>query len=77
MGEQARLKGGVALRRFLRGALAAYRRFLFTADPAAAFSAGQRFLRSVRGSDRLEGAGELGHEVSGSAPDGPYPGCNR
>ena len=36
-GELARLKGGVPLRRFLRGAVAAYRRFLFTADPAHRF----------------------------------------
>jgi hypothetical protein len=31
-GEQARLKGGVPLRRFLRGAMSAYRHFLLTAD---------------------------------------------
>ena len=36
-GEQARLKGGVPLRRFLRGTLSAYRRFLLTADPAHRF----------------------------------------
>jgi hypothetical protein len=36
-GEQARLKDGVPLRRFLRGALAAYRRFLLTGDPAHRF----------------------------------------
>jgi len=36
-GELARLKAGPPLRRFLRGALAAYRRFLFTADPAHRF----------------------------------------
>ena len=35
--EQARLKAGVPLRRFLRGAAAAYRRFLLTADPAHRF----------------------------------------
>lgn len=34
-GEQARLKGGLPLRRFLRGAVAAYRRFLLTAEPGA------------------------------------------
>jgi hypothetical protein len=32
--EQVRLKVGVPLRRFLRGAMTAYRRFLLTADPA-------------------------------------------
>ena len=37
---QARLKGGVPLRRFLRGATAAYRRFLLTADPAHRFHCG-------------------------------------
>jgi hypothetical protein len=36
-GEQARLQGGVPLRRFLRGATIAYRRFLLTADPAHRF----------------------------------------
>jgi hypothetical protein len=60
-GEQARLKGGVPLRRFLRGAVAAYRRFLFTADPAHRFqcwvilqavSAGLNQLE--RGADRAE-----------------------
>jgi len=39
VGEQARLKGNPPLRRFLRGAPAAYRRFLFTADPAHRFHA--------------------------------------
>jgi hypothetical protein len=48
-GELARLKGGVPLRRFLRGAAAAYRRFLHTADPATAFTAGQRFTPLARG----------------------------
>ena len=37
MGEQARLKGDPPLRRFLRGAITAYRRFLLTADPAHRF----------------------------------------
>jgi hypothetical protein len=36
-GEQARLKGDLPLGRFLRGAMAAYRRFLRTADPAHRF----------------------------------------
>ena len=35
--EQARLKGGVPLRRFLRCAAGAYRRFLLTDDPAHRF----------------------------------------
>jgi hypothetical protein len=37
IGEQARLKGGVPLRRLLRGAVAAYRRFLHTGEPAYRF----------------------------------------
>jgi hypothetical protein len=36
-GELARLKADPPLRRFLRGAVSAYRRFLFTADPAPRF----------------------------------------
>jgi hypothetical protein len=39
-GEQARLKASPPLRRFLRGAAAAYRRFLLTADPAHRFHCG-------------------------------------
>jgi hypothetical protein len=39
-GEQARLNGGPPLRRFLRGATTAYRRFLLTADPAHRFHCG-------------------------------------
>ena len=49
IGELARLKAGVPLQRFLRGALAAYRRFLFKAGPPTAFMLGQRFRPSSRG----------------------------
>jgi hypothetical protein len=70
IGEQARLKGGVPLRRFLRGALAAYRRFLFTADPAHRFQCWATIQAVSAGLDRLE-HGKAGHEASGSAPDGP------
>jgi hypothetical protein len=50
VGEQARLKGGVPLRRFLRGAIAAYRRFLLSRlTPPTAFTAGRPCRRSARG----------------------------
>ena len=54
IGEQARLKGGVPLRRFLRGALAAYRRFLLTADPAHRFHAWATIQAVSAGLERLE-----------------------
>ena len=70
--EQVRLQAGVPLRRFLRGALAAYRRFLFTADPAHRFHCWVTIRTVSAGLDRLE-HGKAGHEVTGSAPDGPEP----
>jgi hypothetical protein len=72
-GEQARLKGGVPLRRFLRGAVAAYRRFLLTADPAHRFHCWATLQAVSAGLDHLE-RGEGGHKGSGFAPDGPDPG---
>ena len=56
--EQARLKAGVPLRRFLRGAAAAYRRFLFTADPAHRFHCWVTIRTVSAGLNQLEG-GEL------------------
>ena len=73
LGEQARLKGGVPLRRFLRGAAGAYRRFLLTADPAHRFHCWATIHAVSAGLDQLE-HGKTGHEVAGSAPDGPGPG---
>jgi len=72
-GEQARLKGGVPLRRFLRGAITAYRRFLFTADPAHRFHCWATIHAVSAGLDRLE-RGRSGHKALESAPDGPDPG---
>jgi hypothetical protein len=71
-GEQARLNTGPPLRRFWRGAVAAYRRFLFTADPAHRFTLGRRFRPLAPGwSDLSAGADR---EAARSAPDGPGPG---
>jgi hypothetical protein len=67
IGEQARLKGGPPLRRFLRGAMAAYRRFQATADPAHRFHCWATIQAVSAGLDRLEHGG-VGHDVSGSAP---------
>src|SRR5690349_16460755 len=62
-GELARLKGDVPLRRFLRGAVAAYRRFLLTGDPAHRFH-GWALIRTVSaGLNRLE-RGQAGDEIS-------------
>ena len=72
-GERARLKGDVPVRRFLRGALAAYRRFLLTADPAYRFQCWATLQAVSAGLDRVERRGG-GHKVPGSAPDGPGPG---
>ena len=67
-GELARLKGGVPLRRFLRGAVAAYRRFLFTADPAHRFQCWV-ILRAVSaGLEQVERRADR-PEVAGSSPD--------
>ena len=57
-GELARLKADPPLRRFLRGAVAAYRRFLLTADPAHRFHCWAT-IHAVepRGSDQLERRG--------------------
>src|ERR671927_398240 len=65
IGEQARLKGGVPLRRFLRGALSAYRRFLLTDDPAHRFQCGAILQAVSAGLERLE-RGHLGHDVAGA-----------
>ena len=53
-GEQARFKGGVSFRRFLRGAMAAYRRFLLTADPAHRFHCWATLQAVSAGLDQLE-----------------------
>jgi hypothetical protein len=66
-------KGGPPLRRFLRGATIAYRRFLLTADPAHRFQCGVILQAVSAGLDQLERGG-AGHEVRESAPDGPDPG---
>jgi hypothetical protein len=73
IGEQARWKGGVPLRRFLRGAVAAYRRFLFTADPAHRFHCWVTIQAVSAGLDQLE-RGHVDHDVAGAAPGGPNPG---
>jgi hypothetical protein len=73
IGEQARLKGDVRFRRFLRGAITAYRRFLLTDDPAHRFQCWATIQAVSAGLDRLE-RGKAGHDVPGSAPDGPDPG---
>jgi hypothetical protein len=72
-GEQARLKGGVPFRRFLRGATAAYRRFLLTADPAHRFHCWATIQAISAGLNQLE-HGKRGHDVAESTPDGPDPG---
>ena len=72
-GELARLKGGVPLRRFLRGAMAAYRRFLFTADPAHRFHCWVTIQAVSVGLELLE-CGGADREAAGSAPDGLDPG---
>jgi hypothetical protein len=71
--EQARLKGGVPLRRFLRGATGAYRCFLLTADPAHRFQCGVILQAVSAGLEQLE-HGKAGREVAGSTLDGPDPG---
>jgi hypothetical protein len=72
-GEQARLKAGPPLRRFLRGAAAAYRRFLFTADPAHRFHCWVTIQAVSVGLDQLE-RGHVDHDVAGAAPGGLNPG---
>jgi hypothetical protein len=72
-GEQARLKAGPPLRRFLRGALGAYRRFLHTGEPAYRFHCWVTIRTVSAGLDELERGG-AGHKLPGSAPDGPDPG---
>ena len=71
-GEQARLKGCPSLRRFLRGAITAYRRFLLTADPAHRLHCWATIHAVSAALDRLE-HGKAGHEDTGSAPDGSEP----
>jgi hypothetical protein len=70
IGEQARLKGDVRFRRFLRGAVAAYRRFLFTADPAHRFHCWATIQAVSAGLERLERGG-ADPEAARSVPDGP------
>ena len=72
-GELACLKGGLPLRRFLRGAVAAYRRFLLTADPAHRFHCWATIRTISAGLDQLEHRADR-PEAAGSAPDGPDPG---
>jgi hypothetical protein len=72
-GEQARLKGGVPLRRFLRGAITAYRRFLLTADPAHRFHAWATIHAVSAGLGRLERS-RASHKDPESAPDNLDPG---
>jgi hypothetical protein len=72
-GEQARLKGGVPLRRFLQGAITAYRRFLLTADPAHRLHCWATIHAVSAGLERLE-CGGADSEAARSAPDGPDPG---
>ena len=67
-GEQARLKAGPPL----RGAVAAYRRFLFTADPAHRFHCWVTIQAVSAGLDQLE-RGHVDHDA-GAAPGGPNPG---
>jgi hypothetical protein len=71
--EQARSKGGVPLRRFLRGATTAYRRFLLTVDPAHRFHCWATIQAVSAGLDQIEHR-RADHDASGSAPDGPDPG---
>ena len=71
--EQARLKADPPLRRFLRGAVAAYRRFVFTADPAHRFHCWVTIQAVSVGLDQLE-CGEAGHEGSEPAPSKADPG---
>jgi hypothetical protein len=63
----------VPLRRFLRGAMAAYRRFLFTTDPAHRFHCWAMIHAVSAGLERLECEG-ADREAARSAPDGPDPG---
>ena len=71
-GEHARLKADPPLRRFLRGAMAAYRRFLLTADPAHRFHCWATLHTVSAGLERLE-CGGADREATRSAPDGPDP----
>lgn len=70
VGEQSRLKGGVPLRRFLRGATTAYRRFLLTADPAYRFHCWATIQAVSTGLEQLERK-RARHKVPESAPDSP------
>jgi hypothetical protein len=72
-GEQVRLKAGPPLRRFLRGALGAYRRFLHTGEPAYRFHCWVTIRTVSAGLERLE-CGGADREAARSAPDGPGPG---
>jgi hypothetical protein len=72
-GELARLKGNPPLRRFLRGAIAAYRPCLLTDDPAHRFQCWVILHAVSAGLDQLEPLG-AGHKVPESAPGDPGPG---
>jgi hypothetical protein len=71
--EQARLKGDAPFRRFLRGAMATYRRFVLGDDPAHRFHCWVMSRTVSAGLDQLERS-EAGHQVAGPAPDGLDPG---
>jgi hypothetical protein len=70
IGEQARLKAGTPLRRFLRGARSAYCRFQAIGDPAHRFHCGTT-LQAVGAGLRPTRTQGGGYQVPGSAPDGP------
>jgi hypothetical protein len=72
-GEQARLKGGLPLRRFLRGALVAYRRFLHTGEPAYRFHCWVTIRTVSAGLDQLErgGSGSQAPRIRTGRP-GPW-----
>ena len=55
------MSGGGPLRRFLRGAVAAYRRFLLTADPAHRFHCWATIQAVSAGLERLERVFEKFH----------------
>jgi hypothetical protein len=67
-GEHVRLKGSVSLRRFLRGATIAYRRFLLTADPAHRFHCWATLQVVSAGLDQLERS-RASHKDPESTPD--------
>jgi hypothetical protein len=69
VGEQARLKGSAPLRRFLRGATATYRRFLFSRPtPPTVFTASATIHTISAGLDQLERS-RASHKDPESTPD--------